>query len=94
MFSYFAEPEHCADLCQIVNNDLNNSVKRYPKRFIALGTLPMQSVELSIAEMKRCKSETDIVGFEIGTTINDSNLDDAKYDPLWKIAEVKSRALA
>ena len=34
MFSYFAKPEDCADLCRIINNDLNNSVKRYPKRFM------------------------------------------------------------
>lgn len=28
----------------------------------------MQSTELSIQEMERCKLETDIVGFEIGIT--------------------------
>ena len=28
----------------------------------------MQSTELSIQEMERCKLETDIVGFEIGKT--------------------------
>lgn len=86
MFSYFAKAEDCADLCRIINNDLNNSVKRYPKRFMALGTLPMQSTELSIQEMERCKLETDIVGFEIGTTINDDNLNDSRFDALWEKA--------
>ena len=43
----------------------------------------MQHVDLAIEEMRRCKNETGIVGFEIGTTINDRNLDDAYYDPLW-----------
>ena len=38
--------------------------------------------------MKRCKAETGIAGFEIGTTINESNLDDPKYDAIWKVAEV------
>ena len=38
MFSYFAKPNDCADLCRIINNDLHNSTKRYPKRFMALGT--------------------------------------------------------
>ena len=75
----------------------------------ALGTLPMQSTELSIQEMERCKLETDIVGFEIGktantdriwlviinrivceaikgTTINDDNLNDPRFDALWEKA--------
>jgi len=83
MFSYWAKAADCADLCKIVNDDLDATVKKYPKRFLALGTLPMQDVQLSIEEMRRCKTETGIVGFEIGTTINDRNLDDAYYDPLW-----------
>ncbi|CBY37791.1 unnamed protein product [Oikopleura dioica] len=86
MFSYWAKAADCADLCKIVNDDLDATVKKYPKRFLALGTLPMQDVQLSIEEMRRCKTETGIVGFEIGTTINDRNLDDAYFDPLWAAA--------
>ena len=89
MFSYWAKAADCADLCKIVNDDLDSTVKKYPKRFLALGTLPMQDVELSIEEMRRCKKETGIVGFEIGTTINDRNLDDAYYDPLWAAGKRK-----
>ena len=90
MFSYWAKAADCADLCKIINDDLDSTVKQYPKRFLALGTLPMQDVYLSIAEMERCKQETGIVGFEIGTTINDRNLDDPYYDPLWAAGKVFS----
>ena len=34
MFSYFAKPEHTADLSRIINDDLNYSVSRFPKRFL------------------------------------------------------------
>ena len=52
MFSYFAKPEDCADLCRIINDDLEASTRRFPKRFMALGTLPMQDVKLSIEELE------------------------------------------
>lgn len=43
--SYFeskAKPEDTMDLCQILNNDIANKAASYPKRFVCLGTLPMQ----------------------------------------------------
>ena len=37
-----AKPEDTLDLCYILNDDLAKTVAKYPKRFVALGTLPMQ----------------------------------------------------
>ena len=37
-----AKPEDTLDLCRILNDDLAKIVKKYPKRFSGLGTLPMQ----------------------------------------------------
>ena len=37
-----AKPEDTLDLCRIMNDDLAKTVKKYPKRFVGLGTLPMQ----------------------------------------------------
>ena len=42
------------DLCQILNNDLAATVGKYPKRFVGLGTLPMQAPELAVQEIRRC----------------------------------------
>ena len=49
-----AKPEDTLDLCQILNNDLAATVAKHPKRFIALGTLPLQAPELAVQELKRC----------------------------------------
>ncbi len=46
MFSYWAKPEDTLDLARLLNDDLCATVKANPKRFVALGTLPMQSPEL------------------------------------------------
>ena len=37
-----AKPEDTLDLCRILNDDLAKTVKKHPKRFVGLGTLPMQ----------------------------------------------------
>lgn len=42
------------DLCRLLNNDLAATVKKHPKRFVALGTLPMQAPELAVRELERC----------------------------------------
>lgn len=37
-----AKKEDTLDLCKILNDDLARTVAKYPKRFVGLGTLPMQ----------------------------------------------------
>lgn len=55
MFSYWAKPEDTLDLCRILNDDLAQTVKKYPKRFVAFGTLPMQAPDLAVKELKRIR---------------------------------------
>lgn len=74
MFSYWAKPEHCLEVAEFLNDHIAEICHRYPTRFVGLGTLPMQSPELAIQELRRCK-EIGLKGIEIGTHINDWNLD-------------------
>ena len=75
MFSYWAKPEHTLDLSMILNDHIAGVVKKYPKRFIGLATLPMQSPRLAIRELERCMTELGMAGIQIGTHINHWNLD-------------------
>ena len=36
-------------------------MKKYPTRFVGLGTLPMQNAALAVQELKRCKYELGMV---------------------------------
>lgn len=87
MFSYWAKPEDTLDLCQILNNDLAETVKKYPTRFVGFGTLPMQAPELAVQELKRCKMELGFPGIQIGSHINDWNLDAPELQPIFAAAE-------
>ncbi|KAK3588147.1 hypothetical protein CHS0354_012205 [Potamilus streckersoni] len=87
MFSYWAKPEDTLDLSQILNDDLAQTVRKYPTRFVGLGTLPMQAPDLAIKELQRCKKELGFVGVQIGSHINEWNLDASELRPIFEEAE-------
>jgi aminocarboxymuconate-semialdehyde decarboxylase len=82
MFSYWAKPEHTADLSRLLNDHIAGLVSDYPKRFIGLGTLPMQDADLSIRELERCCDSLGLAGVQIGTHVNGWNLDDERIFPI------------
>ena len=75
MFSYWAKPRDTLDLSRILNDHIAEVVRAYPSRFVGLGTLPMQAPDLAIGELERCIHELGLGGVEIGTHINEWNLD-------------------
>ncbi|MGG1214992.1 amidohydrolase family protein [Micromonospora provocatoris] len=86
-FSYWAEPHAAEEMARIQNDFIANTVKQYPKRFIGLGTVPLQDVEVAIREMDRCIHELGLKGIEIGTNINGKNLDDPAFTAFFEMAE-------
>lgn len=87
LFSYWAKPKDALEWSQFINNHLASVVNDHPKRFLALGTLPMQDVDLAIQELRRCRNELGMHGVEIGSNINGTNLDDECFFPLWAEAQ-------
>ncbi|CAH1238542.1 ACMSD [Branchiostoma lanceolatum] len=87
MFSYWAKPEDTLDLCKILNDDMAGIVNKYPDRFIGLGTLPMQAPELAVQELKRCVQQLGFPGVQIGSHVNDWNLDAPELQPIFAAAE-------
>ena len=86
MFSYWAEPKHTYKLSKILNDDIANIVDERPKRFIGLGTIPMQDDQLAISEMERCVKDLGLAGVQIGSNINGNNLSDPVFFPIFEAA--------
>ena len=93
MFSYWAEPEDTLDLSRMLNDHLAGIIAQFPKRFIGLGTVPMQAPMLAVREMERCVKELGLRGIEIGTHVNNTNLDDPQFDPIWETAQKLGAAI-
>lgn len=92
MFSYWARPQDCLDVSKFLNDHISEVVQRYPKKFIGLGTIPMQAPELAIKEMERCK-KIGLKGIEIGTNINDVNLNEPQFFSIYEAAQQLDMAL-
>lgn len=86
MFSYWAKPLDCLEVSKFLNDHIAEIVQRYPKRFIGLGTLPMQAPDLAIAELRRCK-EIGLAGVQIGSHVNDWNLNDPNLFPIFEACQ-------
>ncbi len=87
LFNYWTKPHDGNDWCRFLNDHIAGVQNNDPSNFIAMGTLPMQDIDLSIAEMQRGKNELGIRAFEIGSHIEDKNLDDKSFFPLWEAAQ-------
>ena len=87
LFNYWAKPKDGLETSRFFNDHIAESVAKNPERFIGIGTVPMQDMELAIGEMERCVNELKMPGLEIGSNINGINLGDPQFFPFYKRAE-------
>jgi aminocarboxymuconate-semialdehyde decarboxylase len=87
MFSYWAKAEDCWDLSKMLNDHIAEVVRDNPKRFIGLGTIPMQDTALAIKELERCINELGLAGIQIGSHVNNWNLDEPALFPIFEAAQ-------
>jgi len=93
MFSYWAKPQDTLDLSRMLNDHIAGIVHEYPGRFAGLGTLPLQAPDLAVEELDRCVNELSLEGVQIGTHVNDWNLDRQELFCVFQRAEALGAAL-
>ncbi len=92
MFSYWAKPQHTADLSQMLNDHIAGLCRDHPKRFVGLGTVPLQDPDLAIKELERCVNDLGMRGVEIGSHVDrpgaeDWNLSEPALAPFFEACE-------
>jgi aminocarboxymuconate-semialdehyde decarboxylase len=87
LFNYWAKPAEGLETSRFFNDHICSCVTHYPDKFIGLGTVPLQDIDMAIKEMERCVNELKMPGIEIGSNINQLNLSDQKFDPFWEAAQ-------
>lgn len=87
LFNYWAKPAEGLETSRFFNDHICSCVTNHPDKFIGLGTVPLQDIDMAIKEMERCVKELKMSGIEIGSNINQLNLSDEKFDPFWEAAQ-------
>lgn len=86
MFSYWAKAADCLEVSRVLNDGIAEIVSKYPKKFIGLGTVPMQDPDLAVRELERFKS-IGLAGVEIGSNVNQINLGEPQFFDVFKACE-------
>lgn len=92
LFAYWAKPKDGLDVARFLNDHLAHLVSEYPKQYVGLGTLPMQDTDLAIEELHRCR-KIGLVGIQIGSNINDQNLNEERFFPVFEACQALKMAV-
>jgi aminocarboxymuconate-semialdehyde decarboxylase len=89
-YFYWAPARVAAEAARMQNDKLAKAVSDHPDRFRLYGaTVPLQDVDLAIAEMDRAVDELGALGLQIGGTVDGHNLDEARFRPFWQAVAAK-----
>ena len=85
---YYTLPIEIADKAsRMVNDGLAEYVSRYPDRFVAFGTAPLQDAMAAVTELERCVKKLGFKGVQILTNVAGRELSDPAFAPFWAKAE-------
>jgi aminocarboxymuconate-semialdehyde decarboxylase len=86
-YYYFCEPGVGRDASRLVNDDIAAMAATDPRRFVALGTVPLQDTQLAVEELRRCVRELGMRGVEINSDVNGEELSSPRLEPFFAAAE-------
>ena len=93
LFNYWTKPEHGLEISRFLNDHIAEVTAKNPKHFVGLGTVPLQSPELAARELERCVKDLGFAGVQIGSHVNDWNLNDPELFTFYRAAEKLGAAL-
>jgi aminocarboxymuconate-semialdehyde decarboxylase len=89
-YMYWAPAKIGAEAARMQNDKLAQAAVDFPDRFVPCGaTVPLQDVDLAVAEMDRVVDELGFKGLQIGGTIDGHNLDEPRFRPFWQAVAAK-----
>ena len=81
---YELSPENGSRFCSACNDLMARETDKYPAFFAGMANLPMQSVDLAVAELTRAIKELGLKGAMIGSNVLGRDLDHPSFVPFWK----------
>lgn len=86
-FFYWMAAADSLEYARWLNDRLADAVTKFPRRFVALASVPMQDPARAAAELERVMSQLGFRGAEIASNINGRYLDDPTLEPFWEAAQ-------
>jgi aminocarboxymuconate-semialdehyde decarboxylase len=93
LLSYWLPVKDAQVLIRYVNDSIAEMVARFPKRFLGLGGVPLQDVDLAIRELEYLVKDLKFPGVEIASHIDGVTIGDARFEPFFAAAEKMGAAI-
>jgi aminocarboxymuconate-semialdehyde decarboxylase len=86
MLTYWSDPVPGAEFARAVNDGIAVAVAESAGQLDGLGTVPLQDVDLAVAELTRLMTDLGLAGVQIGTQVGGRELDDPALAPFFEAA--------
>jgi aminocarboxymuconate-semialdehyde decarboxylase len=84
---YMARGEDANKVSRIVNDGMMKWVDAHPDKFVGLGTVPLQELDIALDTLDYIKKETNLKGLQILTNVNGMEISDDSLDKFWAKVE-------
>jgi aminocarboxymuconate-semialdehyde decarboxylase len=86
-YYYWLDAELARETSRMINDDIAAMAASDPRRFVAMGTVPLQDARLAVEEMRRCVGELGMRGIEINSHVCGEELAAPRLAPFFAAAE-------
>ena len=93
LFSYWLPDFAANDLLRYINDQIAEFVAASGGRMVGLAAVPLQNMDLALAELTRTRSELGFAGVEIGSNVNGVPIGSPAFDPFFSLAEKLGAAI-
>lgn len=93
LLAYWLPAAQGAQLNRYLNDEIAAMVSQAPACFIGLGAVPLQDIDMAIAELTRLIASGQFAGVEIGSNVNGVPIGAPQFDPFFEAAEALGAAV-
>lgn len=93
LLSYWLPAQDAKVLIRYLNDQIKGMVDAAPASFVGLGAVPLQDLDLALAELEYVKNTLGFAGVEIATHVNGVSIGDARFEPFFAAAEKLGAAI-
>jgi aminocarboxymuconate-semialdehyde decarboxylase len=87
LLGYDLEGEQAESWCRLYNECVKEFLKKYPDRFTAMASVPIQEPERAARVLEHAVTELDFRGAYIATNVNHRYYESEDYDHFWAKAQ-------
>ncbi|OGA25518.1 MAG: aminocarboxymuconate-semialdehyde decarboxylase [Betaproteobacteria bacterium RIFCSPLOWO2_02_FULL_65_24] len=93
LLSYWLPAADAQLLIRFLNDEIAKMVDRHPRRFMGLGAVPLQDMDLALRELEYIVNELKFPGVEIASHVNGVSIGDPRFEPFFAAVEKMGAAI-